>query len=136
MSEYCPCGNNKTYIDCCEPYITEKSLPQTAEQLMRSRYTAHTKGKVDYILKTHDAVAPSIKERKKMLKWMNSAEWLGLAIVKTEKGQKEDDSGWVEFRAIYLENGAMEAMHEKSFFKRYKGVWMYVSGSHISSNFH
>jgi SEC-C motif-containing protein len=136
MSDYCPCGNPKTYKDCCEPYISGKKTPETAEQLMRSRYTAFTKGKVDYIFKTHQTNNPSTKERNSLLKWMNSVEWLGLAIIQTEKGQKEDEWGWVEFRAIYIENQAMESLHEKSFFKRLKGRWIYISGEHLLPNFH
>lgn len=128
MSNYCPCGNNKTFLECCEPFINAKKLPETAEELMRSRYTAFTKGKVDYILKTHEAGTRPAKERNKMLKWMNAVEWLGLAILSTEKGLKNDNSGMVEFRAIFIENGFTQALHEKSVFVKHKGAWMYANG--------
>lgn len=131
MTEYCPCGNNKTYKECCELYISGKSQPLTAEELMRSRYTAFTKGKVDYLLKTHESSTRPTKERNKMLKWMNSVEWLGLVIVNTVKGQAEDGSGKVEFRAVFIEDGFTQAMHEESIFVKNKGNWLYVSGTQI-----
>lgn len=36
----CPCGSSRSYADCCEPFVTGAAKAQTAEQLMRSRYTA------------------------------------------------------------------------------------------------
>ena len=37
----CPCSSGQTYNDCCAPFHRHESLPQTAEQLMRSRYSAY-----------------------------------------------------------------------------------------------
>jgi SEC-C motif-containing protein len=129
MSNYCPCGNNKIYAECCEPFIMGKTKPATAEQLMRSRYTAYSKGKVDYLLKTHERSTRPTKERNKLLKWMNSVEWLGLVIVKIEKGQAEDPTGQIEFRAVFMDDGFTQAIHEKSVFVKNKGHWLYASGT-------
>ncbi len=134
MIDYCPCGNNKVYEECCRPFIDKKQLPETAEELMRSRYTAFTKGKVDYVLNSHQKKTRPLKERNKMQKWMNSVEWLGLSIVKTEKGQAEDEKGTVEFRAIFIEDGMTEAIHESSIFEKENGKWFYVSGTHLQNN--
>lgn len=128
MSDNCPCGNLKPYSECCQLFIDGKMKAETAEQLMRSRYTAHTKGKIDYILKTHEAGSRPSKGRNKMLKWMNAVEWMGLVILKTENGEKDDSLGKVEFRALYKENDAMQVIHEKSIFAKHKGNWFYLSG--------
>ncbi|HVL75240.1 MAG TPA: YchJ family metal-binding protein, partial [Noviherbaspirillum sp.] len=40
----CPCGG-QNYETCCARYIEGEALAQTAEQLMRSRYSAYTLGK-------------------------------------------------------------------------------------------
>ena len=106
-------------------------MPETAEQLMRSRYTAYTKGKVDYLLKTHESTSRPTKERNKLLKWMNSVEWLGLVIVKTEKGLATDYAGKVEFRAIFIEDDFTQAIHEESTFVKNKGSWLYVLGTQV-----
>lgn len=134
MIDYCPCGNNKVYEECCKPFIDKKKLAETAEELMRSRYTAFTKGKVDYILNTHQKKTRPLKERTKMQKWMNSVEWLGLSIVKTENGFIDDDHGLVEYRAIFIEDGYTEAIHEKSIFVKENGKWFYVSGTHLQND--
>lgn len=134
MIEYCPCGNNKVYEECCKPFIDKKEYPETAEELMRSRYTAYTKGKVDYVINTHVEKIRPVKERKKMQRWMNSIEWLGLSIVKTEAGQADDETGMVEFRAIYIEDGYTEALHEQSSFEKIDGKWFYISGTHMQNN--
>ena len=48
----CPCGSGKTYDECCEPFIRGKAFPETAEQLMRSRYSAYTLQEIPYITDT------------------------------------------------------------------------------------
>ena len=129
MEEYCPCGNNKSYQECCEPLIIGDRKAETAEELMRSRYTAYTLAKVNYIMRTHHSSTRPLKERNNMLKSMNSTEWLGLVIVQTEAGQANDESGKVEFRAIYIDNGQTQVLHEDSLFEREEGKWVYVSGT-------
>ncbi len=49
----CPCGGGPTLEECCGPYLSGESNAPTAEALMRSRYTAVTKGLVDYLIETH-----------------------------------------------------------------------------------
>ncbi|SVD70987.1 uncharacterized protein METZ01_LOCUS423841, partial [marine metagenome] len=38
--KYCPCGTEFPYTDCCGPLIRGASPADTAEDLMRSRFTA------------------------------------------------------------------------------------------------
>ncbi|MFN8363967.1 MAG: YchJ family metal-binding protein [Cloacibacterium normanense] len=35
----CPCCSGKLYEECCEPFHSKKRVSQTAEELMRSRYS-------------------------------------------------------------------------------------------------
>jgi SEC-C motif-containing protein len=37
----CPCGSQKPFSDCCEPYVSGAEAAPTAEALMRSRYSAY-----------------------------------------------------------------------------------------------
>ena len=46
----CPCTSGSDYASCCEPIITQQQQAKTAEQLMRSRYSAYALGKVDWIV--------------------------------------------------------------------------------------
>src|SRR5699024_1686462 len=42
--EPCPCGTDRPLSECCGPLLTTERLAETAEELMRSRYTAHVFG--------------------------------------------------------------------------------------------
>ena len=52
MSQLCYCGSQKSYKDCCEPYILGEKNPSTAEDLMRSRYSAYVVVATDYLIET------------------------------------------------------------------------------------
>ena len=45
----CPCGSNLKYDECCLPLIKGDKTAITAEQLMRSRYSAYVKKEVGYL---------------------------------------------------------------------------------------
>ena len=130
MQNLCPCGSGLTYADCCEPIISEKKEAITAQQLMRSRYTAFTKANVDYLMRSHSAKTRPVKDRKSIEKWAKSVNWMGLTIIQTQAGEASDEVGYVEFKALYLENGQPQQIHEKSLFQRENGKWVYVSGVH------
>lgn len=128
MNQNCFCGKNIPYSNCCGAIHTGKRKAQTAEDLMRSRYSAFVAGDVDYILKTYSSETRPIEEREEILQWAQSVEWRGLKILLSQKGAVDDAIGWVEFQASYIENGQEQCMHEKSFFNRESGDWVYVSG--------
>ncbi len=58
----CPCGSHSSYATCCEPIISGNRVAETAEQMMRARYTAHDKVEIDFIFNsTHpDSVRDTI----------------------------------------------------------------------------
>jgi SEC-C motif-containing protein len=130
MDKNCFCGRTIQYADCCGAIHVGKRKAQTAEELMRSRYSAFVLGNVDYILKTYASATRPNGQREEILEWAQAVEWRGLKIISTEKGTASDSIGWVEFQASYCENGQEECMHEKSLFKRENGSWVYVSGEY------
>ncbi len=125
----CACGSNNDFSKCCEPYIKGEKLPETAEQLMRSRYTAYTMSDINYIKKT---LAPESKkdfDEQASKEWAANAEWKGLKIMSVKKGTSADTNGTVEFTATFKEGGKTLDHHEVSEFKKNdKGVWMFVDG--------
>jgi SEC-C motif-containing protein len=128
MQNPCPCNSSLSYVDCCEPIISGRKEVITAQELMRSRYTAFTQANVNYLMRSHSAKTRPIKERKSIEKWAKSVTWLGLTIIQSQDGETKDETGFVEFKALYLENGKPEQIHEKSLFRRENGKWVYVSG--------
>lgn len=131
MQNLCPCDSGRTYITCCEPIITGKNEAVTAQELMRSRYVAFTKANADYLMRSHSVQTRPVKERKNIEKWAKSVTWMGLTILNFQAGEANDEQGYVEFKALYLENGKLQQIHEKSLFQREKQKWVYVSGVHL-----
>ena len=108
---------------CCGPFIAGSDRSSTAEALMRSRYTAYTLGKADYLRETWHPTTRRID--------MNLDEpvvWLGLKILRVEHGGELDDLGLVEFVARYKTAGRAHRLHEISHFRRHNGQWMYLDG--------
>jgi len=127
----CPCGSGQLIVNCCEPIISGRKEAITAEALMRSRYTAFTQANVNYLLSSHSVLTRPVKERKIIERWAKSVVWIGLAILKTDSGEANDETGYVEFKALFLQNGTPDQIHEKSFFQRENWKWVYVSGIHL-----
>ena len=124
----CPCTKEKSYDQCCMPFHYGRAMPETAEQLMRSRYTAFFFRLVDYLVAT---THPDKREKdlaRELDKTIWNPAWRKLEIVSQSKGGKDDKTGKVEFIATYSLNGEKCELHEKSRFRRFKGKWMYVDG--------
>jgi SEC-C motif-containing protein len=126
MNNLCPCGLSRPYNECCGSIINSKTEAATCEELMRSRYVAFVKANVDYLLRSHCSKTRPLKERKAIEKWTKSVDWMGLTVLNTEAGGVSDDVGYVEFRALFVEAGKMQEIHENSRFKRENKKWVYV----------
>jgi SEC-C motif-containing protein len=124
----CPCGSDNALPACCGRYLSRAEFPTTAEELMRSRYTAYVVGDVEYIMDSHDTATSEAVDRASAARWARQAEWLGLEVLDTERGQPTDDDGIVEFKARYRLDGAVCTHHERSTFRKTRGRWFYVEG--------
>lgn len=97
---------------------------------MRSRYVAFTRANVDYLIHSHSSQTRPIKDRKSIEKWAKSVTWMGLTILQTQAGVANDEFGYVEFKATYMEDGKLQQIHERSLFQLGNHKWVYVSGVH------
>lgn len=122
----CPCGSFKKYNECCAIAHSNISLVKTAEQLMRSRYTAFTMANGTYLMKSHHSTTRPVKDQKAIEDWAKSINWIRLDVVSTTKGKQEDKKGTVTFNAYYLEKGKVQVIHEKSDFVKENGIWLYL----------
>jgi SEC-C motif-containing protein len=116
----CPCGSGETYGACCGPVLAGEPAP-TPERLMRSRYTAFAVGDVEHLLASWH---PSSRPRTLALD--PELRWTGLTVLATSGGFGGSE-GTVEFEARYDEGGRRGALHEKSWFVREGGRWLYVA---------
>jgi len=123
----CPCGSNQDYDVCCAPFHNGEAAP-TAEKLMRSRYSAFEKNKMDYLSETLTEASRKDYDAEETAQWASQAIWKKLEIVKTEAGQENDDAGLVEFKAHFKMGGQQQIHHEISRFAKVDGRWYYVDG--------
>ena len=122
----CPCKSRLPYGECCAPYHYGKALPQTAEQLMRSRYSAYFFGRIDYLVDTTHPDKKTPQTRADIVSLADEARWKFLTVLSSSKGQAGDRTGKVEFVAQYYRDGVLLEHHEKSRFRRSRGLWKYV----------
>ena len=129
--EPCPCLSGMSYERCCQPLHLGEQWAATAEQLMRSRYSAFAFADVDYLIATHpDVATPLLQRRKELRKNCREARWLGLQIKAVEAGGVDDLEGIVTFEATFAAGGQRNLMTETSLFQRKdgdpKGHWLYI----------
>lgn len=125
----CGCGSGRPGIQCCAPVIAGQQPAETAEQLMRSRFVAYASGQTDYLLASwHSSTRPA------QLQLSGDIHWRRLQVLSTEPDASADgDSAWVEFKAVYQQQGMVGFMHERSRFVREDGAWRYIDGEPFSS---
>ncbi len=123
----CPCGSEKPFTHCCQPFLDGTQSPQTPEQLMRSRFSAFVTHNWQYVLQTWhpdhrpdcsiaELEAESIKGR-----------WLTLAVLLShiDAGGTE---GSVDFCAWFKDADGLHLHHELSSFVLQQGQWLYTKG--------
>lgn len=117
----CPCGGGN-FAQCCGRFIDAGLRPESAEQLMRSRYSAYVLRNEAYLVATwHPRTRPAgpvVQEA--------AVKWLGLEV---RRHVPAGDSAIVEFVARSRTGGRAQRMHEVSNFVRENGQWLYVDGS-------
>lgn len=124
----CPCGQPFSYADCCGRYHHRQALPETAEQLMRSRYSAFALALADYLLATLHPARHGANEREALLNSFRNTRWEGLQIISTSAGCAGDTEGTVEFVAHFRQGSQVGQLHERSRFLRVDQQWLYVDG--------
>jgi SEC-C motif-containing protein len=125
MTATCPCGLGRPYAACCGP-LHAGAIAESAEALMRSRYSAYVLGDIDYLLASwHADTRPDRLD----LGDVAATRWLGLEV--RRHAMTGADSAIVEFVARYKSGGAPAVrLHELSRFVREDGRWFYVDGDH------
>lgn len=118
----CPCRKKSepiAYETCCGRFHRGQ-VPETAEALMRSRYTAYATHNARYLLETwHPTTRPAAIDVD------DGLEWYMLKIVgHTEIGT----TATVTFSARSRLKGSTHDLRETSRFVRENGRWYYVEG--------
>lgn len=120
----CPCQSGKNYEDCCGAFHHHKALPETAEQLMRSRYCAYVLKNIPYIVESTVPSQQALLDRQALQDWADNTEWLGLQVLKHESLTKIQSA--VEFNAIFQDEAGEQSHQERSIFVKIEGRWYFV----------
>jgi len=127
--EACPCGSDMSFKECCGPIIAKERPAQTAEELMRSRYSAFATGETDHIWESTHPDQRKDHDKETIQKWSRKSQWLGFRIVASSAGGEEDEEGKVEFVAEYREKGMRKRHHELATFKKKDDAWYFYDGT-------
>ena len=125
----CYCCSGETFEDCCQPFIEGIEKPPTAENLMRSRYSAYVIVNVEYLLQTTHPSTRKFHDASAIQEWARSCNWQKLEIISTTQGNRQDKNAVVEFKAYYLDSDLKTQIHhEVSNFVKELGKWFFVDG--------
>jgi SEC-C motif-containing protein len=131
----CPCGGGR-YGQCCRPLHRQQRAAVSAEQLMRSRYSAFALAEIDHLLRTQPSPEPLPQRRRSLEASCRQLRWCGLEIVATEAGSPTDLEGTVTFVAHYSVRGQPGVLREQSRFGReggrLDGAWLYLEALQLS----
>jgi len=124
MSERCPCLSGLPYTECCGPLHRGDKQAPTAEQLMRSRFSAFAVGDTTYLLATwHPSTRPEALELDPEMRWYR------LDVINRAAGGPLGSHGTVEFEAFWRSPIDSGSHHEVSDFMREGGRWYYLAAT-------
>lgn len=127
-ADACPCGSGASFVACCGAIHTGARGADTAEDLMRSRYTAFAVGDEAYLLRSwHPATRPE------SVRLDPRHRWTCLEVVDASGGPG-DEAGTVTYRAHSRgRDGRAGVLVERARFGRRAGRWVYVDGDILDS---
>ena len=118
----CFCGSSQPFSRCCSPIIKGIIPANSAEKLMRSRYSAYIMADINYLIETTHISQRVYLSEKELEQWAKTNRWQRLEIIKS-------DTFSVEFKAYFQDkNGKKQIHHEKSSFVFENDSWYYVDG--------
>ena len=145
----CPCGGGSRRLStaaCCGPLLRGERLAATADQLMRSRYSAFALGDVDHLLRTQaqdrSPNQPEPERRRALEETCRRVRWLRLEILATEAGGPLDLEGTVTFAAHYQQSDGRRGVARRGLMRecsrfgreggRLEGAWLYLEALELS----
>jgi len=122
LGQPCSCGSGKLFENCCEPLLRGPRRALTAEELMRSRFTAHVTRNFAYLHRTYLPTArlPYVEATEE-----SPIHWSRLVVHAHEPGNTPDQA-FVDFSAFFVDDTGEHSIQEKSEFLRTDGEWFYT----------
>lgn len=119
----CPCGGGQ-YEACCQPFHEFVRLPECADKLMRSRFSAFFLKNVEYVIATTVPAQQALLDKSALQAWADGMNWTHLEVMSHNKVGKRHAQ--VRFRA-YFDNGQGEQIHDElSAFVKIAERWYFL----------
>ena len=93
------CCSSKPFQACCEPFIKGDKTPVTAEQLMRSRFSAYATAQYAYILDTYTQEKQQGLSVDDLAQSAQGAKWFALQVhyAQSEESAEPNTSATLHF---------------------------------------
>lgn len=127
----CPCSSGRPFVSCCEPVIKGERESETAEELMRARYSAFATGAIEFVVATTHSTTRNEVNIPDIREWSESSTWQGLEIIDTR--DVAPDKTLVSFEARFTQRGKEQRHREMSQFEREDGKWRFVTGDELKN---
>ncbi len=127
----CYCGTAIAFQQCCQPLIENKIKAESAEALMRSRFSAYVVKNYHYILQTYGLEQQKQLTISQLAESAKGTKWLGLDVL---SHKSINQTAQVEFKAFYQIDAQFYLMHEISDFIFEQRQWRYTSGQILADS--
>ncbi|MDF1588730.1 MAG: YchJ family protein [Gammaproteobacteria bacterium] len=125
VKDLCPCNSGSSYSACCQPLHTGTVAASSAEQLMRSRYSAFCLKNAPYLIATLHPDYRSADDQQSLAELFEQTQWLGLKVI---SHKSKNNTATVEFSAFYQDANQVAQLHERSRFVKIENRWFYQDG--------
>lgn len=125
----CPCRSDHskhdlTFAQCCEK-LHQGNATVSAEQLMRSRYSAYVMGNIDYIVQTTVPAQQPFLDKAGITAWSRQNQWLGLEVIQ-HLPHRDKRHAQVKFKAHFRDQQDKQVHHELSAFVKIGQYWYFL----------
>jgi SEC-C motif-containing protein len=146
----CYCRSGQTFANCCQPFHQGKRFPETAEQLMRSRFSAYCEGSdasVQYVAASYHPLNQPTNPSHEIAAFAKAAHFVRLDVIHASGVSElpaellntlppQDDFAsrafaTVHFKVQFLMNDRLHILEEISRFIATQDRWSYLDGTLI-----
>ena len=143
----CYCGSGLNFEDCCNLFIQAQQTPDTAEQLMRSRFSAYCDGSaiaVHYIANSYHPVSKADNPINEIATFAQAAHFVRLDVITASSllplpddirqsmpehsPQIGSSFSTVHFKVQFIMQDKLHLLEEKSRFIKNNQQWAYLDG--------
>lgn len=109
----------------CAEIISGAVKAETADELLRARYTAFVLGNMEFVTATTHPNSRREDVDQANREWSEESTWHGLEV--SESRSVGEDVTFVTFEARFTRGGVPQTHRERSRFERVDGQWFFVS---------